>query len=108
MPDSLLCTVFWQHYRQFRQLSSHENREYRQIIKQLKKEKTIKRVFEKDGELIIVVPQDDKVTRHVIKIIESSKSKLISLDVSDATLSEIFETLAKKVTEHDTHNDQTR
>ncbi len=74
-----------------------ESGNYDAITKKLNKEKAIERTVEKDGSLIVFVPSDEKVIMHVIKIIESSKEKLVSLDVSDATLTEIFETLTKRI-----------
>ncbi|MBW2964414.1 ABC transporter ATP-binding protein [Candidatus Woesearchaeota archaeon] len=70
--------------------------DYEPIKRKLKSEKSVERVIEKDGRLVIVVPSDEKVIRKVIRTIDASTDGLISLDVSDASLTEIFETLTKK------------
>jgi ABC-2 type transport system ATP-binding protein len=73
-----------------------EGHDYSSLIKSLRSTKGIERTFEKSGRLIIVVEKDDAAIKRIIKSIDSSKTKLVSLEVSDATLGEIFETLAKK------------
>ncbi|MFC1742050.1 ATP-binding cassette domain-containing protein [Nanoarchaeota archaeon] len=73
-----------------------ESGKYDSLIKRLKKEKNIERVMQKNNKLYIFIPNNSDITKNIIKAVESSKEKLLSLDVSDASLSEIFETLMKK------------
>jgi ABC-2 type transport system ATP-binding protein len=73
-----------------------EGGKYDALIKRIKREKRIERVIHKDGKLVIFVPADDAIVRKVVKAVESSKERLVCLEVSDATLSEIFESLTRK------------
>ncbi len=72
---------------------------YDPLSKKLKKVKGIDRTLEQDNELIVFVSGDDLTIRRVIKAVESCKERLVSLDVSDATLTTIFERLTRKSTE---------
>jgi ABC-2 type transport system ATP-binding protein len=73
-----------------------EKPEYGALVKRLKSEKGIERVLQKDGRLIIVVGKEESVVKKIVRVVESSKERLVSLDISDATLDEIFEALARK------------
>jgi ABC-2 type transport system ATP-binding protein len=70
--------------------------DYERLVRRLKSEKGIDRILQKDGKLVILVNKEEAALKKIVKIVESSKERLVSLDVSDATLDEIFETLAKK------------
>jgi len=71
--------------------------DYEGLTKRLKNERYVDRMMEKDCKLIIFCARDDAAIRKIIKVIESGKEKLLSLDIADATLTEIFETLTKKL-----------
>jgi hypothetical protein len=43
-----------------------------------------------------VVGKEESVVKKIVRVVESSKERLVSLDISDATLDEIFEALARK------------
>jgi linearmycin/streptolysin S transport system ATP-binding protein len=73
-----------------------EHGRYDDIMKRLGREKGIIRMVQKDNRLVVFVQPDDKATRAVIKAVESSKDRLIDLEVADATLTEIFEALTKR------------
>ncbi|MBU2561588.1 MAG: ABC transporter ATP-binding protein [Nanoarchaeota archaeon] len=73
-----------------------ERGDYDDLVRKLKKVKGVEKVVKKDNRLVVVIPADDRVVRHVIRAVESSKDRLVSLDVSDATLDEIFEALTRK------------
>jgi ABC-2 type transport system ATP-binding protein len=74
-----------------------DGRRYDSLSKALGKEKGVERVLETGGKLVVFVSSEDRAIRGVIRAVESSKERLISLDVSDATLSEIFENITKRV-----------
>ncbi|MBW2968442.1 ABC transporter ATP-binding protein [Candidatus Woesearchaeota archaeon] len=69
---------------------------YDVLLKRLRKEKSVERIVLKENRLVIFVPPDEKTIRRIIRIVESGKDRLVSLDISDATLSEIFEALARR------------
>ncbi|MBW2972672.1 ABC transporter ATP-binding protein [Candidatus Woesearchaeota archaeon] len=73
-----------------------EKGNYDELIAKLKKVKELERVVKKDNMLVVFVPMDDAVIRKVIRAVESCKDRLVSLDIADATLNEIFEALTKK------------
>jgi ABC-2 type transport system ATP-binding protein len=73
-----------------------EKGDYKHLVSRLKKEKGVEKVVQKGNKLEISVHSDDKIVRKVIRIVESSKDRLVSLDVSDTTLTEIFEALTRK------------
>ncbi len=73
-----------------------EKCDYNPIIKKLNKEKRIERMVKRDNKLFITVPMDDKTVRSVMKAVDSSKDRLISLEIADATLNDIFENLMRK------------
>ncbi|MFH1063508.1 MAG: ABC transporter ATP-binding protein [Candidatus Woesearchaeota archaeon] len=73
-----------------------DDNRYDALRKKLKKVKGVERTSEQDNELIVFVSGDDLTIRRVIKAVESCKERLVSLDVSDSTLTEIFERLTKK------------
>lgn len=70
--------------------------DYRSIMKKLKREKGIIKIVEEKEGLVVTVPDDDKLIRRMIRAVESSRDRLVNLDVSDSTLNDIFETLAGK------------
>jgi ABC-2 type transport system ATP-binding protein len=74
-----------------------EQGKYEPIIKKLRKEKAIAKIIKKDNMLVIFARPDDRLTRKIIKAVESSKDKLVSFEVADASLTEIFETVTKKL-----------
>jgi ABC-2 type transport system ATP-binding protein len=79
-------------------LLEFESKDYSKIKSALKKEKKIERIVETDGRMRIYAQNEDELIRKIIKTASSGKDRIVCLDVSDATLSEIFETLSKKLT----------
>ena len=72
------------------------NDKYDSLRKKLASDRSIERMVEKDGRLVITAPSDDRTVRKIIKAIDACRESLVSLDISDASLTEIFETLTKK------------
>jgi ABC-2 type transport system ATP-binding protein len=84
-------------FRRDRQIAiEFEGGKYDGLMKRLNKEKGVIKTVQKGNSLMVFVQQDDKATRSVIKAVESCKERLINLEVTDATLTEIFEALTKK------------
>ncbi len=70
---------------------------YEAIMRKLKREKlVIDRMFEKEGVLVVYTQKDSKNLSKILRLIERLDEKIMSLDISEAHLSEIFEMLAKK------------
>jgi ABC-2 type transport system ATP-binding protein len=71
--------------------------EYGRLIKLLnKKTFSINRIAEQDAQLVLFTPRDDRNTQKILKVVQGMSEKLVKIDVSDASLTEIFEMLAKK------------
>lgn len=71
--------------------------DYENIIVRLRKEQvSIERYIQKDGALIIFTPKEEPILHKVVLAIEKAKENVISLDVNETTLSEIFEMLTQK------------
>lgn len=70
---------------------------YDQITKRLKKEKAVERISVTDDKLVIFAKPDDRLTKKILKAVETSKDKLVSFEVADTSLTEIFETVTKKL-----------
>ncbi len=74
-----------------------ESQDYDNIMRRLRKEKlVIDRMFEKEGNLLLYTNRASKNLSKILRAIERIDEKIVSLDVSDAHLGEIFEMLARK------------
>jgi len=73
-----------------------EKGDYTQIIRKLNRIKGVEKTSKKDGTLIVSLTPDDKIVRQAMKTVDSSKDRLVSIEMSDATLNDIFETLMRK------------
>ncbi len=73
-----------------------ESGDYSALMKRIRRIKGVEKVFEKDSRLVVFAPPGDKAVREVIKAVDSVKERLVSLDVADATLNDIFEALMEK------------
>jgi ABC-2 type transport system ATP-binding protein len=75
--------------------------DYDALTKRLRNEKRVDRFVQKGNKLVIFTQRDDESIRKIIKIVEAGKEKLVSMDIADATLTEIFEALTKKQVQDD-------
>lgn len=73
-----------------------ESGNYDELIRKIRSVKRVERILQKENRLVVVLPPDEKSVRTIVRMAESDKDRLVSLDISDATLTEIFESLARR------------
>ncbi|MFC1722515.1 ABC transporter ATP-binding protein [Nanoarchaeota archaeon] len=68
---------------------------YEGLMRKLKAQKfVIDKMFEKEGVLVVYTRRETKNLTSILKVIEKLNEKVMSLDISEAHLTEIFEMLA--------------
>jgi len=71
------------------------SQKYSKYVNKLKKQKNIKKVLIKNGRLVVVCTDKNKIFDKLFKILRKSKDKLLDLEVTKLTLSKLFEGLTK-------------
>ncbi|HII71585.1 TPA: ABC transporter ATP-binding protein [Candidatus Woesearchaeota archaeon] len=74
-----------------------ESGNYDNLMRKLRRESlVIDKMFEKEGVLVVYTRREGKNLSSILKLIEQIDERILSLDISEAHLTEIFEMLAKK------------